>query len=102
MKLCPGKSPKPGSVFTAKRLYPTAQGKRSATLGGGGAPSPTIYPEGVAQIRMYNPFGVKIGGGGPYPRVRCATLGCGVKPLRGRLGTSFAPRATAFRRSKRF
>ena len=65
---------------------------------------PVLYPEGVAlpQPRvaqrtlgigpprastpkgLYNPFGVEVCGVGPGPRVRCATLGCGVQPLRGR------------------
>src|SRR5262249_37039757 len=44
-----------------------------------------VYPERVAQPArgtLYNPFRVGAGGLPLVPRVRCATLGCGVQRLR--------------------
>jgi hypothetical protein len=69
-------------TFTPKGFYSKAQGqpRSGATLGLG--LTTNLYPEGLRPIALCNPFGVDEAF---YlsPRVRCATLGFGIKPLRG-------------------
>src|SRR5438094_775861 len=75
------------SDFTPKGFHSAAQGRESAPWEQ--AVTRGFYPEGVAQGpprgRLSNPFGVEISGPLVAPGCAFATLGCGVKPLRGNL-----------------
>ena len=63
--------------FTPKGLHSTAQG-RAAHPG-----IPVSFPP-LPRRGLYNPFGVEGVFLTVVPGVRCATLGCGVQPLRGK------------------
>ena len=63
-------------------LYP--EGVALHSPGSRSAPWESVPPRSSTPKGLYNPFGVEVCGVGPGPRVRCATLGCGVQPLRGR------------------
>src|SRR5947207_14664131 len=74
-----------------RRVTPQSPGSRSAPWER--ERTRVSNPERVAQAAksevLCNPFGVEF----PfcsYPRVRCATLSCGVQPLRGRKGSASA------------
>ena len=76
--------------FTPKALHSKAQGQRRsrATLGKDYEYSP--YPKGVAPSVWYNAFGVKKSCGIDDPGcAEAATLGFGIKPLRGKSRTPF-------------
>src|SRR5262249_22771189 len=69
-------------VLTPKGFYSTARG-RAAHPGIRAAPT-DFYPAGVVQAAFVQPLRGKSVGVGSPPGVRCATLGCGVQPLRGK------------------
>jgi hypothetical protein len=73
-------------VFTPKALYNTAQGReRSERTLGSQTPTRVVTPKGLhKEPALCNPFGVDAPRYMLSPRVRCATLGCGVQPLRGK------------------
>src|ERR1700733_6299561 len=65
--------------FHPEGVKSPSPGSRSAPWVGGGS-ARIFNPEGVG----CDPFGVENQKGGILPRVRCATLGFGMRPLRGR------------------